>query len=273
MRRLLILPLALGLIASCETDKAKETAPGPAESEASAGADMAESASVEAMKITGSLSYRQRIALPPDAEASILVYEEGPADIAREEIAKETFALNGRQVPIPFQVVVPADIELERDRLSLRAQIHDGAGALIWTSDTANIFDRIEGLYEAGNVNLVPTKATTVSMDELTAHEWMAARLNGEPLFQSSQITLNFEDDGRVSGSSSCNSYTGSFKLNAGRLTFGPLAMTRRACFPQAVMDQEQDFVEVMGDNPHVSLDENGLLTLTGEDGRSLTAR
>ncbi|MEM5516142.1 META domain-containing protein [Henriciella sp. AS95] len=273
MRTLFVLPVAMAMLVACETDTAKDVPNGTAGSDAEMSAEMSDPAETEPMTITGTLAYRQRIALPADAIASILVYEEGPADMVREEIASESFELNGRQVPIPFQVIVPADIELERDRLSLRAEIHDAAGDLMWTSDTANIFDRTEGLYELGNINLVPTTSAVVSMDQLTAHEWMAATLNGDPLFQSSQITMTFEEDGRVSGSSSCNSYTGSFKLNAGTLTFGPLAMTRRACFPQEIMEQEQAFVAVMGDNPDVDLDENGLLTLTGADGRSLTAR
>ena len=40
--------------------------------------------------------------------------------------------------------------------------------------------------------------------------------------------------DGRVSGSTGCNSYSGSYDLGGDELRIGPLAMTRKACPPPA---------------------------------------
>lgn len=226
----------------------------------------------EPMKVIGSLVYHQRIALPPEADASIFIYEQGPADAVREPIATAEFDLNGRQVPIPFEVEIPDELELATDRLSLRAQIHDGEGELIWTSDTANIFERAPGDYDIGVVQLVPTRAAVISMEELTSHEWMVARIDDAPLYQDSKITLNFGEDGRISGTASCNSYTGSFKLQNGRLTTGPMALTRRACMVP-LMDQEMSFVKLIEDNPTVELDDDGVLTIVTEGGRVLIAR
>ena len=49
----------------------------------------------------------------------------------------------------------------------------------------------------------------------------------------------------RVNGSGGCNSLTGSYELDADRLTFGAIASTRMAC-PQG-MDTEQALHEAMG--------------------------
>jgi len=53
------------------------------------------------------------------------------------------------------------------------------------------------------------------------------------------QITALFED-GNVSGSAGCNSYSGSFEVNGNELSIGPLAGTMRMCAsPEGIMEQE----------------------------------
>ena len=260
------LSLILLGVAACQSPQSAESDRAEASME-NGDVEMAES-----MNVIGSLVYPQRIALPPEADASIFIYEQGPADAVREPIAAAEFDLNGRQVPIPFEVEIADSLKLATNRLSLRAQIHDGDGGLIWTSDTANIFERAPGDYDIGEIQLVPTRAVAVTMEELTSHEWMVARIDDAPLYQDSKITLNFGDDGRISGNASCNSYTGSFKLQNGRLTTGPMALTRRGCMVP-LMDQEMSFVTLFEDNPTVKLDDDGVLTIVTEGGRVLIAR
>lgn len=45
-------------------------------------------------------------------------------------------------------------------------------------------------------------------------------------------VTLQF-DAGRVSGDAGCNRYTGEAQLQDGRLSFGPIARTKRSCGDQ----------------------------------------
>ena len=47
--------------------------------------------------------------------------------------------------------------------------------------------------------------------------------------------TLQIADDGTLSGSTGCNSFTGKAEVSGETITFGPLATTRRACPPDAV--------------------------------------
>jgi len=80
-----------------------------------------------------------------------------------------------------------------------------------------------------------------------------------------SRLTATFED-GRISGESGCNSYTGPFEVDDTKIAIGPLASTLRACADPAVGEQESQFLAalelartftVTGDN----------LTLLREDG------
>jgi heat shock protein HslJ len=61
------------------------------------------------------------------------------------------------------------------------------------------------------------------------------------------EITAEFAEDGTVSGSSGCNTYTGGYTLEADTVTIGPLASTRMACAePEGVMDQEQQYLAAL---------------------------
>ncbi len=59
------------------------------------------------------------------------------------------------------------------------------------------------------------------------------------------ELTVTFAEDGTVSGSSGCNTFTGEYKLEGDALTVGPLASTMMAC-EQPAMDQETQFLAAL---------------------------
>lgn len=59
-----------------------------------------------------------------------------------------------------------------------------------------------------------------------------------------SRIDIAFED-GRVAGSSGCNSYAGTYALDGTALGIGPLASTRKAC-PPPLMQQEDQYQRIL---------------------------
>ena len=73
------------------------------------------------------------------------------------------------------------------------------------------------------------------------AGSWIAEEINGSPAADRVVSWLRLGEDGRAQGQGGCNSYTGTYKLEDGVLTFGPLASTRRAC-PEPQMSQEERF-------------------------------
>jgi heat shock protein HslJ len=58
-------------------------------------------------------------------------------------------------------------------------------------------------------------------------------------------LTATFTES-EVSGSSGCNTFTGSYTLDGDKLTVGPLASTMKACVDDAVMDQEAQFLTAL---------------------------
>jgi heat shock protein HslJ len=77
-------------------------------------------------------------------------------------------------------------------------------------------------------------------MINLAGTEWGFSEVGRTALF------IQFGPDGRVSGSTGCNRFTGTFGQDRSALTIGPLATTRRACVPEA-MKREQRFLAVLG--------------------------
>lgn len=95
---------------------------------------------------------------------------------------------------------------------------------------------------------------------------WRVERIAGEPVIEGSTVTLQFDDQGRISGRASCNRFTGSYTLAADRLTIGPAATTRMAC-AEAQMGQEMRFLRMLDGVKRWSIAESGTLIVTGEDG------
>jgi heat shock protein HslJ len=61
---------------------------------------------------------------------------------------------------------------------------------------------------------------------------------------------IQFGSDGRVSGSTGCNRFSGAYSQDGDALTIGTLATTRRACLPE-VMQREQQFLALLGKVHH----------------------
>ncbi len=86
-----------------------------------------------------------------------------------------------------------------------------------------------------------------------------------------SDPTLTIADDGTVSGTTGCNSLTGSIPFDDTTFEPAPLGSTRMACEPD-LMDQEATVLRVLGDGPSWVID-GPLLTLTLDDGTALVYR
>ncbi|MBL0167733.1 MAG: META domain-containing protein [Propionivibrio sp.] len=59
------------------------------------------------------------------------------------------------------------------------------------------------------------------------------------------ELTLTF-DQGRVYGSSGCNTYRAAYTSEGNRLAIGPVASTRKACSVEGVMQQEREFLAAL---------------------------
>jgi uncharacterized lipoprotein YbaY/heat shock protein HslJ len=76
--------------------------------------------------VTGTVAYRQRIALPPGAVVHVELIDPSKADAKATVIAEQKIETQGKQVPIPFTLTYdPAQIN-ERNLYQVQAKIMDG---------------------------------------------------------------------------------------------------------------------------------------------------
>lgn len=106
----------------------------------------------------------------------------------------------------------------------------------------------------------------------LQAGEWVVEDINQGGIADSSRVTLNFGNDGRVSGSASCNNYTGGYTVAGSSLTVTQLVSTRMACVP-GLGEQEVKFLQTLEKVSRFEVSGNGALVLETESGDSVTAR
>ena len=92
----------------------------------------------EVSKITGSLTYRERIALPPGSTATIRLEDIARADAPATLIDEVTYSLDGLNVPFAFELELPNRGMPQHVQYSVRATIHDADGTMLFTTDTVN---------------------------------------------------------------------------------------------------------------------------------------
>src|SRR5215831_5283212 len=84
--------------------------------------------------LTGTVTYRERIALPPNARVEVRLEDVSQADAPADEIATQTVATNGKQVPIPFELRYPTRSIDSSHRYAVRASITSADGDLMFTT-------------------------------------------------------------------------------------------------------------------------------------------
>jgi heat shock protein HslJ len=89
------------------------------------------------------------------------------------------------------------------------------------------------------------------------------------------ELTADFSADGRISGSTGCNSFHGDYTLEAKKLHVGPLAATKKACPTTEASEQEAGYLSAL--ESAVRIDQIGpgltLLNAKGQQAVTLTRR
>jgi heat shock protein HslJ len=107
--------------------------------------------------------------------------------------------------------------------------------------------------------------------ETLLQGEWAVKQIDGNPVADASQVTLNFDANRQLSGNASCNRYFGPFVLTGEGLTISNLGSSRMMC-AQPLMDQEALFLRILGEVSRFEIGPDGSLILHAKDGRSVAA-
>jgi putative lipoprotein len=191
--------------------------------------------------VSGTIAYRERIALPANAAIEVRVQDVSPQDTAAKTIAETVFASEGKQAPIPFQLSYnPADIN-QAHTYQVRANITVN-GKLMFTSTTAYaVITHGAPSQVAIMLQQAQTQPAATAGTKLTGTKWVLAEVGGKPASpgQGVSVHLVLHKKGKVTGSTGCNNLAGSYIASEGGLQFTPAATTMKMC-TAPVMEQEQ---------------------------------
>lgn len=92
--------------------------------------------SVRMEELRGTVAYRERMALPPEAEVRVAIEDVSKADAASQVVAEQIIH-SSTQVPIPFVIGYDANGIVAGNRYALVAEIRDRDNTTLWRTDTA----------------------------------------------------------------------------------------------------------------------------------------
>jgi putative lipoprotein len=243
--------------------------------------------------LTGTVTYRERIALPANARVEVRLEDVPPAGATPDEIASQTVAVNGRQVPIPFELrYSPRSVDSSH-RYTVRASITSADGELLFTtpmsyavltSAASNGGVEIEVQRPGAGARPAPADATGANGEVggaktgLPDGTWRLAAIQrpgaGEQAVGTDpRYTVAFAN-GRLSGSAHCNRYQGGYEQPApGELKVSPMAATLMACPGESIASEFLRALggatryEVRGDRLVLSYGDGGVLAFVRDDG------
>jgi heat shock protein HslJ len=98
---------------------------------------------------------------------------------------------------------------------------------------------------------------------------WIVERINERPVIDRSPASLDFGEQGKLSGNASCNNYFGTYEKEGTNLTLNAVGKTNKICIVEALMEQEARLMEAL---PAVSSYEisDGILTLKDGSGKTV---
>ena len=205
--------------------------------------------SAEAAIVSGTVTYRPRIALPPDAVVRVWVQDMNRAD-EPATIAEQTVATAGRQVPIPFAIQVdPRRVE-PGHRYAVRAEIR-GAGTLLWTTDSASLIaqpgtqktDVVIVVVQPSMTQAGEGAATDSTPRALVGPIWRLVRIESgdSPAVTPQareQYSIAFDSTGHYNGQADCNRFGGEYKATpTGALELRKGLTSLAACAPPSSAD------------------------------------
>lgn len=219
--------------------------------------------------ILGTVSYRERSALPLDVVVELRLEDQTSTEGAPRVLESYALATAGRQVPIPFEIRYPARlVDPERD-YGLHVEIRAVNGKLLFV--TAKPEPVFRDGPAAEFLKLVLLRATRVTDDAaLPQGPWRLVAMRREdeptqPMSPEPVYTVEFEDDGSLAGLAHCVAFTGRYKESDWRqLSISKLVAPTTRCDPPSRADE---FLRSLDRINHYELRADRLVLLYGVGG------
>jgi heat shock protein HslJ len=91
-----------------------------------------------------------------------------------------------------------------------------------------------------------PEGGVSISVGRIADLIWVPLRIDGQLVPEDAGLSLTVTFDGKVSGTTGCNRFTGTADLDAGVMTLGPLTVTEMACLDPKAMEREAAWLKAL---------------------------
>jgi heat shock protein HslJ len=103
--------------------------------------------------------------------------------------------------------------------------------------------------------------------------QWQAIEIGGRAAVETPRpASMELGARNQASGSGGCNRWGGEYRLETGRISFGPIHSTRIGC-EGPVGEQENVFFAILNEADHYTVWADGSLTISTPAGRTATFR
>lgn len=207
-------------------------------------------AMAEDVVFTGEVTYRERIALPADAQlwVTLVSLSDGKAVVS----AAASVSTRG-QVPLQFTLNVRSQVIADGRAYGLTAEIRSQGRIMFRSTEPVHVDTgapaptrilvsvALDPPHDAPEP-VPPVDAPNPLLDTI----WRVTSIGGDPVMPATAPTLSIAADLRAGGHGGCNNYFTEASFIEAPLSFGPVAGTRMACAPD-VMAQETRFFAALG--------------------------
>lgn len=199
----------------------------------------------DARMLTGSVTYRERMALPDNAQITVAIEDISIADRAAVAVGQTSFSANGKQVPFTFSIPYRSDQVLAGRTYAVRARIM-ADGKLLFSSTAANVV-RLDGQDLPVQMVLQRIVERPIA-SSIESTPWIPYEIKGVKVIPVSQreFSLKFDSSNRKFGAFvGVNQMGGMYDLSGNRLSFKEVFSTLMAG-PSELMEQESRFKKML---------------------------
>lgn len=216
--------------------------------------------------LTGDVTYRERIALPPGGTLSVALIDLATPDQPRVS-AKAPISSPGK-VPLTFTLNFDDNVVVAGHEYALVAEI-SGEDGTVWFRNAQPY--PIAPLAPATPiliiVNIVPADEAVVEPvapppPPILDITWQAESIGGAPVGRGVVSSLSIAADMRAGGRGGCNSWFAQAEISGERLIFSAVAATRMACMSDEATKQEDSFFAALAATRFWRLDKDHLILL-----------
>jgi putative lipoprotein len=220
----------------------------------------------EEITVTGEVSYRERIALPPNAVLTVRLLDVSLADAPETVVGEQKIEPAG-QVPIKFEIKFSSAVVQPNASYALQARIMVD-NQLWFINDERYAVDPLKPEPAQMVLKMVKQNAEAAPTT-LFDTTWLAEDIEGKGVIDDAQSTLSVAPDGKVTGRGGCNSYFAQAEVKGDKIKIGKAGATLMACAP-ALMDQERKLFAALGKAAAYRIDGDGKLFLVDADGADI---